>query len=159
MQQQSPSDKAKKDEHKDDYQYPIIGEAKEHDASIATQPQNCAWDDDDFDDSFAGLHCNEQPMSSFDILETQYVVEEERDEDDAWLSTPEKLQVASDSAKNITQWRHVEETVVFLNPQFQSLNTPASRKLPRCANCTRPLVRGAASSRLCIQCKRDMQRG
>jgi len=99
------------------------------------------WDDDDFELSEVQL--------STTVSEKNAIITTQEDglvaNDDDWLKPPSEVTSSECSATT---------DGVYLTDQFKKLNTPASRKKPRCSACTRPL-RDGRKSLLCHRCTKE----
>ena len=108
-------------------------ETKQNELGAETTDTSLAWDDDNF--QLEELDASKLTTAAGTGEASSVVV----DDKDDWLKPREDL--SSQASSND----------IFLTTQFRDLNTPASKKKKRCANCTRPLLEENLS-KLCNRC-------
>jgi len=112
-----------------------------------TEPSK-SWDDDDFDLSFDDLEINETHNRNMQQVMPahKYLPRNDGEDAESWLSHRD----GSELAERLPCMQQ-KKTDHFLTRQFESLNTPASRKKSRCSICTRPLAEDT-TGRFCKHC-------
>lgn len=126
--------------------------------------EDISWDDDEFDDAFDSI--DRIPMNQDGVESgTDTILDYSKKDEDApagdetTIPSGSQPQVYDDWLGVATSNPTKKEDVAidqerYLTRQFQSLNTPASRKKPRCLECTRPLTTNdEIADRLCQRCQ------
>lgn len=97
------------------------------------------WDADDFE--LPVLDAPKPPSKPGDVVDIS-------DGGDAYWEEEEQQKSLD---RKTTKEKGAPAEGMYLTKQFRSLNTPASKKKPRCMECTRPLPEGH-KGRICDRC-------